>query len=110
MGVDGLIIAAICITGTLSQYAQGPTDAVLRNRTTPGRTAYTLPAERDVDGYIAGPRCDEIGQVWTVHYQGHTARLGTARRGQAWRGRARHGKARHGKEYTRWQIASGCII
>jgi putative component of toxin-antitoxin plasmid stabilization module len=71
-----MLVITACIVGLLSQYAQGPTDAVLRNRSTPGRTAYTLPVDRrGVDGYIASMRCSDIGQVWRVHWQGHTARL-----------------------------------
>lgn len=35
-----------------------------------------LPEDRQgVDGYIAALSCRDIGQVWTVHWQGRTARL-----------------------------------
>lgn len=71
-----LLALTICITGTLSQYDQRPTDEVLRNRTTPGDTAYTLPDTwRTVDGFMAVQSCSDIGTIYTVSWRGHTARL-----------------------------------
>ena len=90
MLVELVVALTVCITGTLSQYDQGPTDQTLINRTTPGRTAHTLPANwREVEGYIASPHCADIGQVWSVTWRTHTARLmvfdcAGNRSGRAW--------------------------
>jgi hypothetical protein len=70
------IIVAACVVGVFSQYAQRPTDQVLWNRSIPGRTAYTLPVEREgIDGYLAVAECERIGEVVTVSWRGRTERL-----------------------------------
>lgn len=71
-----LVVLAVCVGGVFSQYAQRPTDETLWNRSQPGRTAYTLPAERDgVDGYLAVEDCRRIGEIVTVYWNGHNERL-----------------------------------
>ena len=70
-----LASSADCERVTLSQFAERPTRAVIANRSVPGRTAHTLPANHaDYDGYIAVLDCDRIGDVVTVRWNGHTAR------------------------------------
>lgn len=74
--VSVLISSALCLTGALSQYAEPPTLAVIHNRLTPGRTAWDLPADwRSYDGLIAVKDCQDLGTVYTVTWQGHTARM-----------------------------------
>jgi hypothetical protein len=71
-----LASSAECERGVLSQYAAAPTRAVISNRSVPGRTAYTLPANHaDYDGYIAVLDCARIGEVVDVRWNGNTARL-----------------------------------
>ncbi len=74
--VVALILAATCLMGTLSQYAQTSTDAVLQNRSVFGQTAYTLPEKRaNVTGYIAVYDCARIGEVVTVSWANHVEDL-----------------------------------
>lgn len=71
-----LLPPAPCQTGTLSQYALRPTLEVIRNRSVPGRTAYTLPADwRKYDGLLAVKDCADLGKVYRVTWRGHTGRF-----------------------------------
>jgi hypothetical protein len=71
-----LIFAVACSLGVLSQYDQASTEMVLYNRSVVGRTAYTLPEDREgVTGYIAVYDCEWIGQVVTVSWSNHVERL-----------------------------------
>lgn len=67
------LIAAQCVTGTLSQYSPAATDRVIANRSIPGRTAYTLPANwREYDVLLAVESCDRLGETGVVYWQGHS--------------------------------------
>ena len=71
-----LASSAECEMGVLSHYDGAPTRAVIANRSVPGRTACTLPANHaDYDGYIAVLDCARIGEVVDVRWRGHAARL-----------------------------------
>ena len=71
-GVGGSIMVRLVLlvltVGTLSQYAPGKMEVVVRVRQA-GRTARHLPADLpEVDGYLAVLDCAEIGEVWTLRY------------------------------------------
>ncbi len=75
--IPELITAAvICVTGVMSQYSRGATEAVLHNRSIPGRTAYTLPSNwREYDGFVAVQDCKRLGDTVMIYWRGHSGKF-----------------------------------